>query len=432
MKPTKPSINMITLTCRLRATSQSISRYQGQAKTFGSLISSQVAASPAGTSGKKPSSAETGAFKGFKLPDQTYKVTLIPGDGISPEISESVKAIYSAAKVPITWEERVVNPVNVDGRSTISQDVIGSIHQTTVALKGPLATPIGKGNVSFNPTPRRTLKPFANVRPCRSIDGFKNPYDNLNSVLIRENTEGECSGIEHENVAFSTNRPTNATALEPLGHHSLKPKTTFLAGSFQSIFGLTRSVNHSLGGLSHIPDIGFGLQIRTATKRAGGSTKNNRGSAGRRLGVKRFGGQKVEQGEIIIRQRGQRFHPGQDVYISKDHTIHAAIPGYVKFYQDPRGDHVGYRALSLRRQGMRKFVGVVADPDEQLPRNLPEEGRARYFNLIDLAARERNLAAKPPTPRIPQTAFARPVSIDSFSPDKHSSSRNKSEGSYDT
>jgi large subunit ribosomal protein L27 len=75
-------------------------------------------------------------------------------------------------------------------------------------------------------------------------------------------------------------------------------------------------------------------------------------------------GQKVEQGEIIIRQRGQRFHPGQDVYISKDHTIHAAIPGYVKFYQDPRGDHVGYRALSLRRQGMRKFVGVVADPDE--------------------------------------------------------------------
>jgi large subunit ribosomal protein L27 len=75
-------------------------------------------------------------------------------------------------------------------------------------------------------------------------------------------------------------------------------------------------------------------------------------------------GQKVEQGEIIVRQRGQRFHPGQDVYISKDHTLHAAIPGFVKFYQDPRGDHVGYRALSLRRQRMRKFVGVVADPNE--------------------------------------------------------------------
>ncbi|KAA1081386.1 NAD-dependent isocitrate dehydrogenase [Puccinia graminis f. sp. tritici] len=191
---------MITLTRGLRATSRSISRYQGQAKTFGSSISSQVAASPAGTSGKKPSSAETGAFKGFKLPDQTYKVTLIPGDGIGPEISESVKAIYSAAKVPITWEERDVTPVIVDGRSTIPQDAIDSIHQTTVALKGPLATPIGKGHVSLNLTLRRTFKLFANVRPCRSIVGFKTPYDDVNSVLIRENTEGEYSGIEHEVV----------------------------------------------------------------------------------------------------------------------------------------------------------------------------------------------------------------------------------------
>jgi isocitrate dehydrogenase (NAD+) len=189
---------MITLTRGLRASSQSIARYQGQAKTFGSSISSQVAASPAGTSGKKPSSAETGVFKGFKLPDQTYKVTLIPGDGIGPEISESVKAICSAAKVPITWEERDVTPVIVDGRSTIPQDAIDSIHQTTVALKGPLATPIGKGHVSLNLTLRRTFKLFANVRPCRSIVGFKTPYDDVNSVLIRENTEGEYSGIEHE------------------------------------------------------------------------------------------------------------------------------------------------------------------------------------------------------------------------------------------
>ncbi|KNZ43655.1 hypothetical protein VP01_9g13 [Puccinia sorghi] len=149
---------------------------------------------------------------------------------------------------------------------------------------------------------------------------------------------------------------------------------SFLVSSLQSIFGLARSANLCRAGLTHYPDLGFGLQVRTATKRAGGSTKNNRGSAGRRLGVKRFGelganefhsGQKVEQGEIIIRQRGRRFHPGQDVYISKDHTLHAAIPGFVKFYQDPRGDHVGYRALSLRRQRMRKFVGVVADPNEQ-------------------------------------------------------------------
>ncbi|CAH7682772.1 ribosomal L27 protein-domain-containing protein, partial [Phakopsora pachyrhizi] len=104
--------------------------------------------------------------------------------------------------------------------------------------------------------------------------------------------------------------------------------------------------------------------VRTATKRAGGSTKNNRGSAGRRLGVKKYGGEKVHKGEIIIRQRGLRFHPGQDVHLGKDHTIHASINGYVKFYKDPTGDRVGYRALSPRRQRMRKFVGVASAPDE--------------------------------------------------------------------
>ncbi|OAV90734.1 isocitrate dehydrogenase (NAD+) [Puccinia triticina 1-1 BBBD Race 1] len=182
---------MITLARGLRASSQSIARYQAHPKTF---------ASSAAASENKPASAEAGVFKGFKLPDQTYKVTLIPGDGIGPEISESVKAIYAAAKVPITWEERDVTPVIVDGRSTIPQEAIDSIHQTTVALKGPLATPIGKGHVSLNLTLRRTFKLFANVRPCRSIVGFKTPYDDVNSVLIRENTEGEYSGIEHEVV----------------------------------------------------------------------------------------------------------------------------------------------------------------------------------------------------------------------------------------
>jgi isocitrate dehydrogenase (NAD+) len=64
-------------------------------------------------------------------------------------------------------------------------------------LKGPLATPIGKGHVSLNLTLRRTFSLFANVRPCRSIQGYKTPYSNVDTVLIRENTEGEYSGIEH-------------------------------------------------------------------------------------------------------------------------------------------------------------------------------------------------------------------------------------------
>ncbi|KAH8113283.1 hypothetical protein DFH11DRAFT_1601154 [Phellopilus nigrolimitatus] len=140
----------------------------------------------------------TAAFAGKKGGNGKYTVTLIPGDGIGPEISESVKDIYSAANVPIQWEEVSVTPVLKGGKTVIPESAITSVKKNTVALKGPLATPIGKGHVSLNLTLRRTFNLFANVRPCVSIKGFKTPYDDVNTVLIRENTEGEYSGIEHE------------------------------------------------------------------------------------------------------------------------------------------------------------------------------------------------------------------------------------------
>ncbi|KIJ70511.1 hypothetical protein HYDPIDRAFT_122422 [Hydnomerulius pinastri MD-312] len=146
------------------------------------------------------SAAPTAAFAGNKGSNGKYSVTLIPGDGIGPEISESVKAIYSAAEVPIEWEEVSVTPVLKGGKTVIPDAAINSVKKNTVALKGPLATPIGKGHVSLNLTLRRTFNLFANVRPCVSIQGFKTPYDDVNTVLIRENTEGEYSGIEHEIV----------------------------------------------------------------------------------------------------------------------------------------------------------------------------------------------------------------------------------------
>ena len=106
--------------------------------------------------------------------------------------------LTAAPQVPIDWEEVNVTPTIVDGKSTIPAESIRSIKTNLVALKGPLATPIGKGHVSLNLTLRRTFGLFANVRPCKSIQGYKTAYDNVNSVLIRENTEGEYSGIEHE------------------------------------------------------------------------------------------------------------------------------------------------------------------------------------------------------------------------------------------
>ena len=90
-----------------------------------------------------------------------------------------------------------MTPQLQDGRTVIPDAAIASVRRNAVALKGPLATPVGKGHVSLNLTLRRTFNLFANVRPCKSIPGFKTPYDDVNTVLIRENTEGEYSGIEH-------------------------------------------------------------------------------------------------------------------------------------------------------------------------------------------------------------------------------------------
>merc|ERR1712093_550696 len=139
-------------------------------------------------------------FTGQKGSDGLYTVSLIEGDGIGPEIAQSVKDIFAAAKTPIKWEPVDVTPQLVDGKTSILPETIESIKRNKVALKGPLATPIGKGHVSLNLTLRRTFNLFANVRPCRSIAGFKTAYDNVDTVLIRENTEGEYSGIEHEVV----------------------------------------------------------------------------------------------------------------------------------------------------------------------------------------------------------------------------------------
>jgi len=125
-------------------------------------------------------------------------VTLIPGDGIGPEISASVQRIFSAAGVPIDWESVDVTPVKgPDGKFNIPQKAIDSVHRHGVGLKGPLATPIGKGHKSLNLALRKEFNLYANVRPCKTLEGFKTVYDDVDLVTIRENTEGEYSGIEH-------------------------------------------------------------------------------------------------------------------------------------------------------------------------------------------------------------------------------------------
>jgi len=126
------------------------------------------------------------------------QVTLIPGDGIGPEISAAVQEIFAAAGAPITWESVDVTPVRgPDGKFQIPQQAIDSVNKNTIGLKGPLATPIGKGHKSLNLALRKEFNLYANVRPCKSVQGYETPYKNVDLVTIRENTEGEYSGIEH-------------------------------------------------------------------------------------------------------------------------------------------------------------------------------------------------------------------------------------------
>lgn len=129
------------------------------------------------------------------------KVTLIPGDGIGPEISAAVQKIFDTAKVPIEWESVDVTPVKGPGGTfVIPPAAIESVNRNKVGLKGPLMTPVGKGHRSLNLAIRKTFGLYANVRPCRSFEGYPTKFKNVDLVTIRENTEGEYSGIEHEIV----------------------------------------------------------------------------------------------------------------------------------------------------------------------------------------------------------------------------------------
>jgi len=130
-----------------------------------------------------------------------HTCTLIPGDGIGPEISESVQKIFQSAGAPIDWEERDVYAIQEpNGSWVLPEPARESMNRNKIGLKGPLGTPIGAGHPSMNLMLRKTFGLYANVRPCKSVEGHKTKYDNVDIVTIRENTEGEYSGIEHEVV----------------------------------------------------------------------------------------------------------------------------------------------------------------------------------------------------------------------------------------
>ena len=128
-----------------------------------------------------------------------HLVTLIPGDGIGPEITRAVTAVLAAAQAPVEWEEQTAGAAVLETEGAVlPQRVLDSIAKNKVALKGPITTPIGKGFRSVNVALRKALDLYACVRPAKTLPGVKSRYTNVDLVIVRENTEDLYAGIERK------------------------------------------------------------------------------------------------------------------------------------------------------------------------------------------------------------------------------------------
>ena len=128
----------------------------------------------------------------------THTITLIPGDGIGPEVTRAVVQVLEAGGLRATWEPFEAGATSVaSGGTTLPDALLASIRRTKVALKGPITTPIGEGFTSVNVGLRKALELYANLRPVWNLPNVKSRYDGVDLVIVRENTEDLYAGLEH-------------------------------------------------------------------------------------------------------------------------------------------------------------------------------------------------------------------------------------------
>jgi isocitrate dehydrogenase (NAD+) len=131
----------------------------------------------------------------------THTITLIPGDGIGPEVTEAVVRILAASGVSIHWERHDAGVLAVErGGVPLPVELLDSVRRNKVALKGPVTTPIGTGFTSVNVGLRKALDLFANLRPVWNLPGIASRFQGIDMVIVRENTEDLYAGLEHEVV----------------------------------------------------------------------------------------------------------------------------------------------------------------------------------------------------------------------------------------
>jgi isocitrate dehydrogenase (NAD+) len=128
----------------------------------------------------------------------TYSVTLIPGDGIGPELAEAAKGVLEATGIAFDWDVQQAGEATIASEGTPLPDrVIESIRANGIGLKGPITTPVGSGFRSVNVALRKELELYANVRPARTMAGVESRYADVDLIIVRENTEDLYAGVEH-------------------------------------------------------------------------------------------------------------------------------------------------------------------------------------------------------------------------------------------
>ncbi|MBV9080078.1 MAG: isocitrate/isopropylmalate dehydrogenase family protein [Elusimicrobia bacterium] len=158
-----------------------------------------------------------------------HRVTLIPGDGIGPELVETVKRVIAGIGVNIAWEEVEAGEDAMKKHGTpLPDNVLESVRKNKVALKGPITTPIGTGFRSINVALRKELDLFACLRPCLSIKGVKSHFENVDLVIVRENTEDLYAGVEFSNDSKEAKEIISWAKgkIDPGANISIKPIST--------------------------------------------------------------------------------------------------------------------------------------------------------------------------------------------------------------
>ena len=161
----------------------------------------------------------------------TYTVTLIPGDGIGPEVAEATRRVLDATGVPFSWDERKAGAVALESEGELlPAATLDSIRANTLGLKGPMTTPIGKGFRSVNVALRAELGLYANLRPGKTIKGVQSVFDHVDLVVVRENLEGMYIGVE-----FDANTDDARDVIAEINRRSKKQIPTDAAISLKQI-----------------------------------------------------------------------------------------------------------------------------------------------------------------------------------------------------